>query len=188
MRRLQVITTNDGKFAEFSQALSAAVQELTRLDMPYPEVQADSLEEVVRFGMEWLSSRLEGSFVIDDSGLFIDSLGGFPGVYSSYAFRTLGMRGILKLLQGVPGRGATFKTVLGLYHNGTAALFQGECRGRISTSPEGDGGFGYDPVFIPVGEERSFAEMTPSEKNGVSHRGRAVAALVKHIRSIEGDD
>ncbi|MFQ6013502.1 MAG: non-canonical purine NTP pyrophosphatase [Thermoplasmata archaeon] len=151
----------------------------------YPEVQADRLEDVVRAALDWLAPRHGDGLVVDDSGLFVRSLGGFPGVYSSYVFRTLGCDGLLALLDGVRDRGATFATVLGLREGGENRLFPGRCRGTITEGRRGRAGFGFDPIFVPVGSSRTFAEMTWAEKNAMSHRGRAADALAAHLTRRE---
>ena len=184
MIKLSVVTTNDGKFREFSSALLSPGIQLERMNISYPEVQSDRLEDVVSFGIDWLSGRLSCSFVIDDSGIFIDHLHGFPGVFSAYALKSLGLNGIMKLMADATSRGAQFKTVLGLYHEGKRTLFEGVCKGSISTTIRGKGGFGYDPLFIPEGRSKTFAEMSMEEKNAISHRGRALGELRS---SLEND-
>lgn len=186
--KLNLVTTNDGKFREFASGLSLAGVELERVNRQYPEIQANSLEDVVLFGAEWLRGGIDCDFLIDDSGLFIDSLGGFPGVYSSFVERTIGLSGILRLLQGHQDRKATFKTVLGLCIDGTVKTISGECRGHIATEARGSGGFGYDPIFVPEGESRTFAEMGTEEKNAISHRGVALIKLRKFLQSTDGGD
>ncbi len=177
MMNLSVVTTNDGKFREFSSALVSSGVQLERMNISYPEVQSDRLEDVVSFGIDWLSGRLNCSFVIDDSGIFIDHLRGFPGVFSAYALKSLGLNGIMKLMADATSRSAQFKTVLGLYHEGKRTLLEGVCKGSISTTIRGEGGFGYDPLFIPEGHSKTFAEMSVEEKNAISHRGRALSEL-----------
>jgi XTP/dITP diphosphohydrolase len=122
-------------------------------------------------------------FIIEDSGLFIDPLGGFPGVYSSYILKTLGNPGILRLLGDRKDRDAVFRSCFGHFstHRGPA-LIKGECKGRIAFEQRGKEGFGFDPIFIPDGEERTFAEMSVEEKNSISHRGRALEALYNHLQ------
>ena len=176
---LTVVTSNDGKFDEFAEALELKGLRLARRKETYPEVQADVLEDVVRFGMDWLRSRIEGNFVIDDSGIFIECLSGFPGVYSSYSYRTLGLDGILRLMGDAEDRLASFSTVLGLSLEGEEVIVTGTCEGRIATVLAGKGGFGYDPLFIPEGHSRTFAQMTLREKNAISHRGEALRKLGK---------
>jgi XTP/dITP diphosphohydrolase len=175
MYKLTLVTGNKGKVKEIQAMLPDVSLEI--YDSGYPEIQADRLEEVVSFGAEWLSKRIEPPFLLDDSGLFIESLGGFPGVYSSYVFRTIGNVGILKLLEG-KARNATFSTVLG-YYDGSLHIFKGECNGKIAESPRGTQGFGFDPVFIPEGSEKTFAEMTVEEKNRYSHRSMAMRKFIE---------
>lgn len=120
----------------------------------------------------------------DDSGLEVDALGGAPGVRSArYAGPDASDEDnrdlLLSRLTGVARRSARFRTVLAVAQpDGSIRMFEGSCEGRIAERGLGDGGFGYDPVFVPdEGNGRTFAEMTPGEKNLISHRARAVAAL-----------
>jgi XTP/dITP diphosphohydrolase len=179
------VTTNEGKFREVSEKLLEVGVKLVREDRTYPEIQADRLEKVVRFAATVLDDQIRGDYLIDDSGLFIDHFGGFPGVYSSYVYKRLGGAGILKLLAGVRDRGATFETVFLLRRRGDHDVFHGACRGTIADAERGQGGFGFDPIFIPEGHADTFAEMTVSEKNRVSHRARAVDALLAHLRATK---
>lgn len=123
----------------------------------------------------------------DDSGLMVDYLGGAPGVYSA---RFAGEDGndeknndkLLKLLDGVPAKERTAKfvsVITMVYPDGTVLSARGECPGRIITVPTGDGGFGYDPLFVPGGYEKTFAQLTPEEKNAISHRAAALVELEK---------
>ncbi len=124
----------------------------------------------------------------DDSGLEIDALGGAPGVYSArYAGEAhdseKNMAKVLEQLQGEENRAARFRTAIALILDGKEHLFEGEIKGRIIEERRGAGGFGYDPIFIPDGETRTFAEMSDAQKNGISHRARAVAKLVAFLES-----
>jgi XTP/dITP diphosphohydrolase len=181
VKRLLVVTTNDGKFREFLEVLSSPEIIITRLNREYPEIQADSLEEVVEFGAHWLKGKARTPFVIDDSGLFIGGLRGFPGVYSSHAYKTVGNEGILRLMEGRTNRKAYFKTVIGLFNGGNLRIFVGTRRGSITETPRGSNGFGFDPIFCPSGSGRTFAEMTTSEKNEISHRGIALRKLKRSL-------
>ena len=127
----------------------------------------------------------------DDSGLMVDYLGGAPGVYSA---RFAGEDGndeknnekLLKLLDGVPAKGRTAKfvsVITMVYTDGTVLSARGECPGRIITVPTGDGGFGYDPLFVPDGYEKTFAQLTPEEKNAISHRAAALTELEKLLEA-----
>ena len=175
------VTTNEGKFREVSTKLAEIHVKLVREDRSYPEIQTDRLEKVVRFAATVLDDQIKGDYLIDDSGLSIDEFGGFPGVYSSYVYKRLGCAGVLKLMQGARTRTATFETVFLLRTAEEHEVFHGECRGTIADRERGKGGFGFDPIFIPEGGTKSFAEMTLSEKNAVSHRARAVDALAAYL-------
>ncbi len=176
------VTTNEGKYREVSAMLADAGVKIVREDRSYPEIQADRLEKVVRFAATVLDDQIEGDYLIDDSGLFLEAFGGFPGVYSSYVHKRLGNSGLLKLLHEAKTRGATFETVFLLRQGGAHDVFHGECRGTIAAGERGTAGFGFDPIFVPDGGTKTFAEMTVTEKNRFSHRARAVAALLAHLR------
>ncbi len=179
--RLAFITSNPGKVEEAKRYFEPLGVEIYQLKMEYPEIQADTLEEVARFGAEWLGKRLDVPFFLDDSGLFIDALNGFPGVYSAYVYRTLGIDGILKLMKGVKNRNAHFRSVIA-YWDGEVHLFTGRVDGEIINEKRGSGGFGFDPIFVPEGFTRTFAEMTTEEKNLISHRGRALKAFAEWLK------
>jgi XTP/dITP diphosphohydrolase len=179
---LKVVTSNDGKIKEFKQTFEKTPVFPTKVSVPYPEVQASSLEEVVDFGLDNLKDKIQPPFIIDDAGVFVDGLEGFPGVYSRYVYDTIGLQGLLRQLEHIEDRQASFKCVLGLLlEDGTTHKFVGECKGRIIHEMRGDGGFGYDPIFIPDGFDRTFAELLPEEKNEISHRGRAMQNLLAFI-------
>lgn len=154
--------------------------ELERLKTRYPEIQADTLEETIIPGLEWLMDKYNRPLMIDDSGLFVDALGGFPGVYSAYVFRTIGCDGILRLMDRVKDRSARFECCIGFMLPGKASsIVKGVSLGRIAKKKAGTGGFGYDPVFVPEGYSKTFAQLEIAEKNRISHRGRAIEAFLK---------
>jgi XTP/dITP diphosphohydrolase len=172
------ITSNRGKFVEVERELSGF--QLQQYNLEYPELQSDTLEAVVRFALTWLETKIDGPFFIEDAGLFVEALDGFPGVYSAYAFQTLGNQGILQLLKGAKDRMAAFKSVMGFF-DGSPHIVKGICHGRIAFTERGPRGFGYDPIFIPANSDVTFGEMTPTEKNLFSHRGKAVALLRSYL-------
>jgi XTP/dITP diphosphohydrolase len=179
--RLAFITSNPGKVEEARKYFEPIGIEVHQLRVDYPEIQANTLEEVAEYGARWLAERIDGRFFLDDSGLFIEALRGFPGVYSAYVYKTLGIDGILKLLDGLTDRRAHFESVVA-YWDGELHLFSGRVDGEITTERHGSGGFGFDPVFKPTGFERTFAEMTTEEKNEISHRGRALKAFSEWLK------
>jgi XTP/dITP diphosphohydrolase len=183
MRKVQLITSNPGKLKEFRAALEPLGFEVAHLPLDVEEVQADTLEEVVADCMRQVRERRVKDFILDDSGLFVDALKGFPGVYSSYALRTLGCEGLLKLLDDVEDRSARFECCIGCSLEGREDIVLKEnCQGRIIGTMRGQGGFGFDPIFAADGEERTFAEMPLAEKNLLSHRGKAIKSLARQLR------
>ena len=175
--KLKIITSNPGKAAEFHHALGGLGLEIEHADEDCDEIQADTLQEVVLSCLSQLRPLALGDFALDDSGLFIDALNGFPGVYSSYALRTIGIDGILRLMDGTEERSARFECCIGCSFRGEEFTVSGRVDGTIAMRPAGSGGFGFDPIFIPTGHEGTFAEMSIDVKNGISHRGRAIQAL-----------
>ena len=184
--KIEFITTNEGKFNEVRLAFKKEGHEAVWLRRPYPEIQAATLEEVVEAGLEWVACKMEpsGPFMIEDSGLFIDALGGFPGVFSAYVFKTIGNAGVLKLMKGERNRDAAFESRIGFQSDESGPrIFRGSCPGAIAHAPKGKMGFGYDPIFVPEGRKRTFAQMANRDKNRISHRGRSMEALVGYLKS-----
>lgn len=156
-------------------------------------LKADAIFELVSPRLDWFIA------LADDTGLEVDALGGAPGVYSARyapvpggATRTYAdnVRHLLSEMRGKSERSARFRTVIAMKGrlpapDGGAMLFDettdGHIDGLITTEPQGDGGFGYDPVFAPEGMERTFAQLSIDEKNAISHRGRAVVAAATRI-------
>jgi len=156
--------------------------ELEHLRTPYPEIQADSLETTIIPGLQWLLSKFGRPLMIDDSGLFVDALKGYPGVYSSYVFKTLGCDGILRLMQGEQRRGARFECCIGFVRPGQDPFIaKGVAKGSISEEKMGVGGFGFDPIFVHEGYHKTYAQLDVGEKNSISHRGRAIALFLEEL-------
>jgi XTP/dITP diphosphohydrolase len=186
MKEIYFITSNKGKVKEASEKFIEIGIKVIQKNLGYPEIQTDSLEEVTKYGVNILKNKINHSFILEDAGLFIDSLKGFPGVYSSFIYYTLGLDGILNLLKGTNeiDRTATFKSVFAYSKPGEELqLFTGECKGKISFTKKGDNGFGYDPIFIPGKSDKTFAEMSTSEKNSFSHRGKSLEKLFESLKN-----
>lgn len=187
-RHLAFITGNAGKVTELRLLAEPLGFKVTQDARGYPEVQADSLAQVCSAGADHLlASGLKPPFLLEDSGLFVSALNGFPGVYSRHALDTIGCRGLLKLLVDVEEelRSAAFRAhVLYVDAAGQRHAFEGTCKGRIAARPAGSSGFGFDPVFIPAGAGvggRTFAQMDAAEKTRFSHRGKAVRAFLDSL-------
>ncbi|HUR63837.1 MAG TPA: RdgB/HAM1 family non-canonical purine NTP pyrophosphatase [Candidatus Thermoplasmatota archaeon] len=183
--RLTFVTGNPGKLRELQAQLAPLGIEVVQDDRGYPEVQADTLAEVAEAGARHLlATGLAPPFLLEDSGLFVAALRGFPGVYSRHALDTIGLGGVLKLLSDVEGemRTAAFQAHL-LYVDAAGGMhgFAGTCPGRIAGRPAGSGGFGFDPIFQPRGDDRTFAEMDAAQKAALGHRGKAVRAFLEFV-------
>ena len=174
------VTSNKGKYAEAEAIFSGLLQR----NIGYTEIQADTLEEVAAFGMKEVALRLKGPVMLEDAGLFIEALQGFPGVYSAYVQKTIGNAGILKLMQGMQNRNAYFKSVVAYSEpDMEPVMFSGEIHGQIGIEARGIKGFGYDPIFYVDGV--SLGEMEISEKNQISHRARSMRALESWLKGRE---
>jgi len=179
--KIKVITSNPGKVAEYQKAFDELGIEMEHYRLPYDEIQTSDLQEVVNKGMDEIIAKGVRDFIVDDTGLFIDSLKGFPGVWSAYAQKTIGNKGILKLMEGVEDRGAEFRCCIGCDIDGRRIVVVGVCRGSITESEKGTDGFGFDPIFSPDGK-LTFAEMSVEDKNLISHRGNAVRLLIEQLK------
>jgi len=166
------VSTNPGKFREVESLLAPYGVRTRWARRSLPEPQAETLEEVVAAKLAAVRD-VPGYVLVEDSGLFIPSLRGFPGVYSAHFLKTWKFGPILELLEGRDRR-AFFRTVAGLQRGRRRWTFVGEVQGRISERARGRRGFGYDPIFIPENGFRTFGEISPTEKNELSHRARAV--------------
>ncbi|EMA53919.1 non-canonical purine NTP pyrophosphatase [Halococcus thailandensis] len=194
---LQYVTTNEGKVREARDYMACE-----QFDFDYTEIQSDELGAIAAHGAREAYREAGEPILVDDAGLFVDALGGFPGPYSSYVEDTLGIERVQKLVADEKTQRAAFRCVLAYCDGGEFAaspdpvdrddralaaagdegdesdsglpvkLFSGTVRGRI-VPPRGEGGFGYDPIFEHEGT--TMAEMGVDEKNAISHRGRALA-------------
>ena len=148
-----------------------------------------TLEENALQKAHWVYSRTHKNCLADDTGLEIDALNGAPGVYTA---RFAGddcspednIQKTLRLMKEKTNRRACFRTVIACIIDGKEYLFEGMVEGEIATEKMGDGGFGYDPIFIPKGFSQSFAQMPLDQKNSMSHRGRATAKFVEFLKNL----
>ena len=185
MKTLYFITGNKGKVIEAEEKFKKINIKIIQKDLGYPEPQVESLEDVACFGIDYLKDKINHPFILEDAGIFIEELNGFPGVYSKYVFYTIGCNGILKLLKNIKNRKAVFRSVYGYYNKEKKIkFFIGECKGRISEKIIGNKGFGYDPIFIPKDQNKTFAEMNIDEKNNYSHRGKSLVKMINYLRKL----
>ncbi|MCC6045622.1 MAG: XTP/dITP diphosphatase [Ignisphaera sp.] len=174
-------TTNINKIREAEAVLKEFGVRVKPIAVTKIEIQHNSLEEIARFAAIQVYTKVRTPVAVEDSGLFIEKLNGFPGPYSSYVYKTIGLKGILKLLEDYKdweSRKATFIAVIAYaLSENNVVVFKGVTEGHISFEIRGGGGFGYDPIFIPQGSIRTFAEMSIEEKSFYSHRGKAFRAF-----------
>jgi len=184
-RLIFLVTRNIHKFNEARRVLAQYKIAAAMLRMGTIEVQSDYLEEVARFRALDAVKKSGLPIIVEDAGLFVRALKGFPGPYSSYVYRTIGSLGVLKLLEGVEERGAYFKSVVAYScPKEGVKLFRGVVEGTIALEARGSSGFGFDPIFIPLeGDGRTFGEMTTDEKNRLSHRSRALRSFAEWYKA-----
>lgn len=151
---------------------------------------ADTIRENALMKARYVAEKYGVDCFADDTGLEVTALGGAPGVHtaryaSANGHDTLGnMQLLLKNMEGVSDRSAQFVTWIALIKGGEERTFEGVCRGEILENLQGDGGFGYDPVFRPEGSDITFAQMSGESKNAVSHRGKATRKLIEYLIGI----
>jgi XTP/dITP diphosphohydrolase len=180
--RVWMATGNPHKYGEAREILSEYGVELGHFRVEKIEIQADDPEEIAMYSLDQIEDVRP--LFVEDAGIFIDHYGGFPGPYSEYALRKIDLPGILKLMEGIEEREASFQSVIAYRHGNGRRCFRGEVKGAISLAIKGTNGFGYDPVFIPhEGDGRTFGEMEVEEKNAISHRARAIRSLGKWLAS-----
>ncbi len=172
--RIDFVSSNDYKFREIKMVLMEFNISAIRRKADLKEIQSLDLEDIAREKAFSAHKIVKNSIIVEDAGLFIDALGGFPGPYSSFVQQTIGCKGILTLLRNKLRRKATFKSALVCAdRNGKLQTFLGDVSGTISQGLRGDHGFGFDPIFIPDGHQDTYALMLDAEKNRISHRAIA---------------
>ncbi|MFG6382158.1 MAG: non-canonical purine NTP diphosphatase [Muribaculum sp.] len=184
-RRIVFATNNAHKLEEIRAILGEDFQVLGLSDIgcneDIPET-ADTLEGNAEIKARYVKEHYGYDCFADDTGLEVEALGGAPGVYSArYAGpghdSAANVALLLKNLEGKSDRAARFRTVIALVEGDKITLVDGVVEGRIIDELRGDNGFGYDPIFVPEGYDKTFAEMDSKEKNSISHRARATAGL-----------
>ena len=179
--KVYFVTSNRGKFVEVREIGRLYNVDVEWIDREYLEPQGKDLKEIASLSAKILASEIEKPFFIEDSGLFIPALNGFPGPYSSFVFKTIGNEGILKLMEGIEDRRAYFLAVIAFWDGEKVLTFEGRVDGVIAREMRGEKGFGFDPIFEYDG--KTFAEMG-DEKNEVSHRRRALEKFFEYLRNM----
>ena len=186
--KIMFITGNINKFKEVGRIFhhENLNYSLEQLNLEPIEIQADTIKDVALFKLNSIKEQCNNSFFVEDAGFFIDKpLKGFPGVYSSYVYKTIGNNGILKLIDDFENSKAHFEAIFALYFKPLDKIFtfKGEIEGKISQNIRGKEGFGFDPIFIPdINPNKTFAELSMKEKNEISHRGQALRKLILFLK------
>jgi XTP/dITP diphosphohydrolase len=171
-------TSNAHKLEEANFVLKEFGVVLVGQDIKGVEIQSLDPVEVAKASLEAILPAFDRPLVVEDTGLCVKALEGFPGALASHAARTIGNRGILKLLEGEDDRSAYFEAAVAYgVPPDQVWIFTGRAHGSISKEVRGERGFGFDPIFVPSGHSRTFAQMTLEEKSGISHRALAFRRL-----------
>jgi XTP/dITP diphosphohydrolase len=172
------VTGNTHKFQEARAEFRKHKIALAMLNIDAIEIQNDDLKEIAKTSASDAARNADIPVFVEDAGLFINALKGFPGPYSSFVYRTLGTRGILRLMARTNQRTAYFYSAVAFCHPNEKAepiCFEGKVKGKITHKEKGKSGFGFDPIFEPDAKPRvTFAQMTTQEKNRYSHRAQAL--------------
>ncbi len=172
-------TQNEHKIAEANAALSPHKIKVNKLEgFEKLEIQHTNLEEISKAALTLIVPKVDKLVFVEDSGLFVHELNGFPGPYSSYVFETLGLDGILKLMTDRKSRKAEFRSSVSFGTKGKIlATFSSVTEGTLTTQARGENGFGFDPIFVPMWASKTFGQMELKEKTVYSHRAKALAKL-----------
>ncbi|MDU8886398.1 non-canonical purine NTP diphosphatase [Yeosuana sp. MJ-SS3] len=190
--QLVFATNNLNKLEEVQALMPAHIKLLSLKDIgcleDVPETQ-NTIEGNAKQKAEYIKKQYGYDCFADDTGLEVEALNGKPGVFSArYAGEQRNAKDninkLLKALENKPNRNAQFKTVIALELNGKQYSFIGICKGEISNEKKGEHGFGYDPIFKPLGQHLTFAEMNLELKNHIGHRGKAILKLMDFLNSL----
>jgi XTP/dITP diphosphohydrolase len=181
-------TNNINKFNEARRVLGRYKIAVGMLKVKTMEIQSENLEEIAKTSAVHAFQQCHLPVIVEDAGLFVDALNGFPGPYASYVYKTIGNEGLLKLMENYANRRACFQSVVAYLSEELDApvCFKGEVLGEITDETrKGCSGFGFDPIFKPLGCEKTFAEMSIDEKNKYSHRAKALRKFAKWYKSLK---
>ena len=164
-KKITYVTGNWAKIASAKKALEPLGYEVDNIKMETPEIQAEDVTEVAKYSAKWASEKLNTAVLKNDSGLFVNGLNGFPGVYTHYVDDTIGEDGLLKLMEGMEDRSAYFKESIAYCEPGEEPIvFEGITKGRIATEKSGTYGWTWDFVFIPDGEDKTLGCFPDEER------------------------
>lgn len=182
-------TNNINKFNEARMVLAEYGIAVGMLRVKTLEIQNDSLEEIAKASVVDAFARCNLPIVVEDAGLFVECLNGFPGPYAAYVYKTIGNRGLLHLMENLEDRKARFRSAIAYCDETLESplCFNGEAAGEITReerTDENNSGFGFDPIFKPANSRKTFAQMNTAEKNDYSHRARALRKFAEFYKRL----
>ncbi len=178
--KLILVSSNPNKAIEAERILGMP---LLRVSIGLPEIQAADVEDVTRYKLEAARSKGYGRLVVEDVALGFDQLGNFPGPFVRWLLEAAGGTGLAVIAYALRDRSACAQCCVAYWDGSAGHVFLGECKGDVLVEPRGDRNFGWDAWFQPRGSAKTFAEMSPEEKDRVSHRGDAYRKLAEHLRA-----
>ncbi len=173
--QVKFVTGNPNKVREAKEILGIELEQVDLGDLP--EIQTVDVEQSVRDKCKQAYAALKTPVLVEDSGLVFDAWDGLPGALVKWFEKTTGCAGMLKMLAGFENRGARAQCFVALHDGERMHVARGEVQGQVARELRGSNGFGWDVLFLPESHDRTYAEMTASEKNAISHRKRAFEAL-----------
>jgi len=176
--RFVFVTGNRGKLEEARRIVGPALE---GVELELPEIQSLDLRAVLRAKGEEAWRRLARPLVVEETGLELAALNGFPGPLVKWMLEAVGPEGIARVALALGDARATARCGLLFRDGGREAVAEGETHGTLVSPPRGGSGFGWDPVFVPEGEDRTYAELPPEVKDSIGHRGRAWRALLPKL-------
>ena len=186
LSELSFATSNENKIQEAERILSNLGVQINFFKTTLEEIQSDNLSDIAQQKAINAYDRIQKPVIIEDDGLFINSLDGFPGPYSSYAYDTIGNKGIMNLLGNSKVRDAKFVSIIAYCDESFyPKLFESSIPGKISSVIE-EGGWGYDPIFIPAGESKTYANV--SDKDKFSHRAASLKKFSNWFLDMQKDN
>jgi non-canonical purine NTP pyrophosphatase (RdgB/HAM1 family) len=178
---LILVSSNPNKGIEAERILGVP---LLRVSLALPEIQAPSVEEITRYKLEVARTKGHKRLIVEDVSLGFDELGNFPGPYVKWLLEAAGGKGLAAIAYALNNRAAKAQCCVAYWDGEKGHVFLGECAGEVLVEPRGAQNFGWDAWFQPRGTTKTFAEMSPEEKDRLSHRGNAYRQLAAHLTSV----
>ncbi len=180
-KTINLVTHNLNKVKEFRRILEPEIK-VNHLDRSYPELREESTEEIARSSARRLSKEFNIPVVVEDSGFFIEAFSGFPGICTAFVHRHIGIKGILRLMEGVKERGCSYISVIAYCEpGGEPVSFRGVEKGEVAEEARGSGGWGQDPIFIPEGKDKTYGQLREKEELPNAFRYEAIKKLKRFL-------